>query len=596
MTRGWRKKRNVVGSVVAVAVIAGATLAGGTALRARVATGGGHDGAHASDVRLGATAGSELVNFDVLLAMPGRAELDAFVRQVSDPASPVFHRFLTAAQLGRRFGLDDAALHRVDAELAHLGVTVVESYPQRTALRVRAAAAELDRSFSANLVDFRDARTGARFHRPGTEPVVPRALRGLVSGLAGLDSQPLDLGSGTAAGVDAGRAGRASGDLTPPPGALTPRVVEQAYDLAPLHRAGVIGKDQTVAILSLADLSDADVAAWDQQTGTVGAPALERIVVDPVSATEDETETALDVAGVRGVAPGAHIQLIENGLSKTTWLADSIAAVVKDGKAKVFSASFSGCDFAQALADSGWDRAGTITELQAAFGVGLNMFFSTGDWAAYACRGKWKLNDLDPTVAFPADTPYVTAVGGTHLFTSTDGKYLGEAGWEDPLSFSGTGGGLSPKDPIPSWQRGPGVHKDGISNGHRQIPDVSAAGDPESPLYVVYSNHTDSGPVRVADTVAGTSAAAPLWAGMAALLGQSAADDHVGPLGFVNPMFYDIAASSASRAAFHDVAAGGNLLYDATPGWDFATGLGSPDGARLAVEVLKYLHAHPHRS
>ena len=181
-------------------------------------------------------------------------------------------------------------------------------------------------------------------------------------------------------------------------------------------------------------------------------------------------------------------------------------------------------------------------------------------------------------------------MGGTRLQVRNDGTYYAEQGWEDYLSTSGSGGGISAIDPIPSWQTGPGVANE-YSNGKRQTPDVSAAADPDSG-YLVYRTPPDGGDAGFT-VIGGTSGASPFWAGIMLLTRQLAVSQGVGPLGYVNPMLYALAQTAPPNTIFHDVTVGGNLFHHATPGWDFATGLGSPDVTALAGAIVNYLVTHP---
>jgi kumamolisin len=178
----------------------------------------------------------------------------------------------------------------------------------------------------------------------------------------------------------------------------------------------------------------------------------------------------------------------------------------------------------------------------------------------------------------------VVAVGGTSLSVGADGGYAGETAWEGTLENDGGGGGLSTIFRRPSWQRAPGVI-DRFSNGFRQIPDVSANADPLTGWSIV--SNGSLGPV------AGTSAAAPFWAGAMALIAQYARQQGVSRLGFVDPMLYAIASTPQPKPPFHDITVGTNRFYPATPGWDYATGLGSPDVNNLAQDIVRYLQSHP---
>ena len=170
--------------------------------------------------------------------------------------------------------------------------------------------------------------------------------------------------------------------------------------------------------------------------------------------------------------------------------------------------------------------------------------------------------------------------GGTRLSVRKSGRYRDEAGWEDVISTFGGGGGLNPSDPRPPWQRGPGVDNS-LSNGMRQVPDVAAAADSDSGVFVVFRGEKT--------VVGGTSAATPFWAAVAALIGERARRERLGDVGYLNPILYEIAGTASSSRAFHDVTKGGNRYHAAGPDWDYATGLGSPNVAALADAVIAYL-------
>jgi subtilase family serine protease len=179
-------------------------------------------------------------------------------------------------------------------------------------------------------------------------------------------------------------------------------------------------------------------------------------------------------------------------------------------------------------------------------------------------------------VSLPASDPLVLGVGGTILDTTPGGAYLGEMAWND--NTEGSGGGYSTLFRRPAYQ-----HDLAQARATRGVPDVSANADPYGQMAVEWS----FGQLR-GDT--GTSSSAPLWAGVIALADQQAGRH----LGFVNPALYAIGRSRAYHRAFHDVVTGDNSVvtptgvftgYNAGPGWDPVTGLGSPD-AQYLVPLL----------
>ena len=207
-------------------------------------------------------------------------------------------------------------------------------------------------------------------------------------------------------------------------------------------------------------------------------------------------------------------------------------------------------------------RLADAQAVKAAVAAGVNVFASSGDNGAFSCS-RFDLKDWRPTGGNPSDFPFTISVGGTFLERGPDGEYVDEAAWEWPLLNAGTGGGLNPLDDRPDWQEGPGVDNTS-SNGKRQYPDVSAPADPYTGWYIVVGGEGSS--------AGGTSASSPFWAGLTALYEQMATKAGLDGLGFLTPTLYAVAASSPTNTLFHDIVRGGNLFYETTPGWDYATG------------------------
>jgi kumamolisin len=274
-------------------------------------------------------------------------------------------------------------------------------------------------------------------------------------------------------------------------------------------------------------------------------------------------------------------------------MSDVIDRIVEDGKVDIVSISWGMCDVPKLTPSVPWisaaDRLRSLRSFQAAQAAGISVFAASGDAGAYDCQ-EYALPLQNLATDWPSDLPPVIAVGGTNLSVRNDGTYLQEAGWEDILERGGGGGGLNGTDPRPPWQTGPGVDNE-FSNGKRQVPDVSADADPSSGFLTV-SADPETGK-SVARPVGGTSAAAPFWAASMLLIEQYAQQHGVRRLGFVAPMLYQIAAKQNPKfPSFHDVILGGNRYYDATPGWDYATGLGSPNVFNLARAVVDYMKQH----
>jgi kumamolisin len=366
---------------------------------------------------------------------------------------------------------------------------------------------------------------------------------------------------------------------------VTPGLAAAAYDITPLYRQRVRGQGETVAVVESSRFSQSDLASFARQFGLSSFTPTSVPTPQDGPATDQsnngEGETELDVEMIHEIAPDARI-LDYNAPATTASgddsLADMLDNIVAQGRVHIVSDSMGYCELGFPAADLQRDEQA----IEAAVAHGISIFKSTGDAGAYQCE-RFSPADQRLSVEWPASSPGVVAVGGTTLSISPSGAYAGEAAWEGPLENSGGGGGLSVVFPRPAWQQAPGVINR-YSDGKRQIPDVSANADPNSGWAAVTGGSLGS--------VAGTSAAAPFWAGAMALIEEYARQHGVAHLGFVDPVLYGIAASPQPAPPFHDVTVGSNRYYPATPGWDFATGLGSPDVYNLARDIVRYLKSH----
>jgi kumamolisin len=507
---------------------------------------------------LGLTSRDLQLDFSLVLRFD-RPGLRRYFAAINDPASKLYRRYLEPAEIGRRFGLAPRAVRRIVDRLSDAGLHVFETYPQGTSIRAGGSVAAIEDFFH---VSYRDFVTpgGVRYHAPLAQPRIPNGLRDLVDGVVGLSTEPHV------------RPADVRG------GALEPIDAQIAYNVLPLHRLGVQGQGQTIAIASLSTFPRSgadDLARFDNRFGIVGPPPH---AIPVGRGTADVSfELSLDIDVVRGIAPEAQIVVYEAPNSDEGVIAMFEAIAANDQGIRVVTYSWGECDDALKPAY----RSGVETALLSAATAGINIFVASGDTGAYDCQSSEFANH-DLTVGFPADSPSVISVGGTLLSVRENGRYLEEVGWEDSLSNGGSGGGISPVAKRPWWQIAARAAESG--RGRRGVPDVAAAASPASPWWVA-----DAGSW---ETSGGTSAAAPFWASSMLLVQQYAAGEGVRGLCFAAPMLYDLARANARSDSFHDVTLGGNRYYDATPGWDYPTGLGSPNVYNLARAVTTYLRSH----
>ncbi len=360
---------------------------------------------------------------------------------------------------------------------------------------------------------------------------------------------------------------------------LTPAGLQRLYGEGPLLRAGWQGQGESVVIVD--SYGDprlvADVAAFDARfhlpplTLTVRAP-LGRV---PFNARRPdmlgwEEETALDVETVHAVAPRARIAVLTSPVDETEGVQGLPQFLALDRYAVVHHL---GCIFSQSWATEEQDLRGPAGRAEVARYAAFDRTLTERDGCT-VLSGSGDSGGLR-LVAFPADLPWVTAVGGTQLIPAP----ATAAGYRQ-VAWPGSAGGLSALFPEPAWQRGLPAAAQAILHGRRGLPDVAAAAGSGLNLAVAAGGAWT--------TANGTSEATPVWAGLVAIADQMAGQ----PLGALNPLVYRLAEGAGGRGALIDITSGCNAVvgargHCARPGWDLVTGLGSPWAARLVPDLVR---------
>ncbi|MDE3131554.1 MAG: hypothetical protein KGL16_10415, partial [Acidobacteriota bacterium] len=420
-------------------------------------------------------------------------------------------------------------------------------------------------------------------------------------------------------------------------GGLSDDQIANAYGATPLYGAGDTGAGVSIGVYELEPYSRTDLSTFDTcYFGATQASAMLTRVSDvPVDGGQPSGsgsgEAILDIEDVSAMAPGAHID-VYTAPNTSAGSLDAYAQMVNDNKDKIISSSWGLCEQDLQLADPGAQQAENYIFQQAA-AQGQTVLSAAGDTGNDTCnevRAVPPPTDQNPlSVEDPASQPYVLAVGGTTI-QDADPSHYNETVWNDGALWGGGGGGLSMSWQAPSWQQaaagfprpgsvdysnanyvernaGPGPSPAlNISNQNwlagfcqnnatagfsgttpcRTLPDVSAQADEFTGAVTVYSASFGAGAAGWI-TIGGTSSATPIWAGMLALAdASSACSTHgVTNIGFANPLLYAVAASSSEYGnSFHDITVGNNDIFGfdngnvfpATPGYDLASGLGSP--------------------
>lgn len=528
---------------------------------------------------LGAASGQQQLSLSIGLQPRNQQELNSLLSRLYDPRSSVYHHFLTPQQFASEFGPTVQQQQQVVNYLRTHGLSVTSVSSNGLLIDAHATVAQAQMAFQVQINNYQ--LKGHTFYANASPPSIPASLSSLITSIGGLDNsvrlhplshlvkhkKPTQLKTHGSLKAAAAAGGFAPADL------------QKAYDATALQQAGVQGNNQTVAVFELDGYQSSDISQY-LQTYNLGNPSISNVLVDGVtgSAGAGAVEVELDIEVVAAMAPKA-AQIVYEGPNTTQGVNDTYNKIVTDNKAQITTISWGQCESQSGNAEL--QTLDTIFKQGAAQGIA--MFAASGDSGAYDC------NDSNLAVDSPAGDPYISGVGGTNLQLN-GGAYSSESVWSNSGDTqrspkgAGGGGGISSFFAQPTWQTGPGV-KNQYSNGMRQVPDISADADPATG-YAVYCTVTAGGCSASGwIVVGGTSAAAPLWAGSAALINEYLQKQGKPRMGFANPVFYALANATQPFAPFHDVTSGTNLFYPATAGYDMASGLGSPDIYNIARDL-----------
>lgn len=412
-------------------------------------------------------------------------------------------------------------------------------------------------------------------------------------------------------------------------GGLTDDQIANAYGAFGLYADGDLGATQRVGIYELEQFAPSDIHTFDRcYFGAARAAAMaERLNVIPVDGGQPagfgEEEADLDIEDVSAMAPGAGIDVYE-APNDPTGAIDEWAAIVNGDSERVISTSWGDCEQELQLGEPGIQQAESFLFEQAA-AQGQTIFAAAGDEGSDDCNAYELPEDVpgqNPlSVDDPGSQPYVVSAGGTTI-TDAATQPAAEHVWNDGPAGGAGGGGISMSWAMPAWQLGakvPGIplpggadyananaveREAGYPQGFcqaflagasattpcRTVPDVSAQADEYTGAVTIFSRAlaSEETPDGWA-TIGGTSSAAPIWAAMLTDVNASpTCAEHpatAAGVGFAAPLLYAVASNPAQYAAsFNDIAEGGNDIYGldagntfpATPGYDLASGLGSP--------------------
>ena len=467
---------------------------------------------------------------------------------------PGKRKYMSREQYAAGHGADPADIAKVEAFAREHGLVVVESSVARRSVFLSGTAADFAAAFGTKIEQFE--HDGGTYRGRTGELTVPADMADMIEGVFGIDDRPVAkphfqrYRQAPSFGI---QPHAASSSFTPP-------------ELAKLYNfpAGLDGTRQCIAIIELGGgYRTTDIKAYFRKLG-LPVPNVRTVRVDggrnqPTNADSADGEVMLDIEVAAAIAPKARIAVYFAPNTDKGFL-DAITMAIHDpvNKPSVISISWGSAEknwTVQAM--TSFDQA-----LQTAAALGVTVCCASGDNGS----GDGETDGM-AHVDFPASSPFALGCGGTKL-TGSGTTITNESVWnENPVS-SATGGGVSDFFPVPAYQSATGIPQSANPGGQngRGVPDVAGDADPATG-YLVRVDGQEF-------VIGGTSAVAPLWAGLIALMNQNLGH----PVGFLNPMIY---GSLVGTGSFRDITLGNNGAYSSNTGWDACTGWGTPIGANL---------------
>jgi subtilase family serine protease len=546
-----------------------------------------------------------------------QTDMDQLLRDQQDPQSAKYHRWITPDQYATRFGMTPSDLAKVTSWLKSQGLTIDSISRNRNEVSFSGSVGQVEYAFRTELHNF-NVR-GEQHFANATDISFPTAFSNQVLGVRGLDN------------------------FVPKPRVrplpkLTSNLTGNHFvipgDFAVIYNvpSAYTGAGQSIAVVGQTTISTSDLDTFRSNSGLplTSASNFQQVTAagtgTAMQCSGDETEADLDLEWSEGVARNAKIIFVIAGVgssgsctNRTRNVFDALQYAITQNLAPIVSISYGNCE-----ANLGRPFVLTMQQwAQQANAQGQTISGPSGDDGAADCEsGTSTTASHGLAVDVPAAIPEVTGVGGTEFTgdssqcpnTSCPGnvapadspywsgsssltsgasalQYIPEKAWNDSdaSGLSATGGGASTVFSKPSWQSGAGVPAD----GKRDVPDISFNASNAHDSYLICGPQDCTNGFRDASNnfsgVGGTSAGAPAFAGVLALLNQATSSNG---LGNVNPMLYSLAANNVSNNAFHDVSSGDNMVtctagtancpagtasigFRATTGYDLTTGLGS---------------------
>ena len=527
---------------------------------------------------VGAASGATPMNLMVTLDLRNRAALDSYFQHITTPGDPLYQHYLRPDQFTSAYGPSMSDASAVIDYLHYQGFTKIELSANHTQIRMQGTVAEAQAAFNTQIHTF--TYQGKSVLSNVTTAQVPARYGSLVQTVVGLNTVPLHWHNHPKAAASPALGAPGTNSF-----GYGPTDFQKVYDVGNTKD----GSNVAIAIIADGDLSTvlgkdltnpddktSDLRLYEDNYKIPHVPlTLVKTGYNPTDASGAD-EFDMDTQTSSGLANNLKMLYVYDGsdLSDVETMA-SMNRFITDNKAVAASFSVGGCEYLEQ--EAGYLGPYDQIFLQMAT-QGQTMFVSAGDNGA-ACVGANGAPGGPPGVEFPASMSNVMALGGTTLTANTDGTYDTEIVW------IATGAGTSLFQPAGAWQKA--IMPTSSASGLKNVPDMAMDGD-ENTGAMFYS-------AGALTENAGTSLASPLalgaWARMQST--KVAATGVANPLGFAPPDLYALgvsmtdAATGKSEKGFHDIIVGSNGTFEAAPGFDIVSGLGSFDIAAVSAALTK---------
>lgn len=499
-----------------------------------------------------------------------RADDEQVMAQGAQP--PRERQYLSRAEFAEQMGADPADVAKIDDFAHHHDLNVKSVHLASRTVKLTGTVKALSAAFGVKLNKVR--HDGATYRMRKGSVQIPAELADIIVGVHGLDNRPVAQPHFRRKTAKKGVTARAA-----QAGSFSVEKIAELYNFP----GGETGAGQCIAIIELNDIDQkghptgagyktSDLRTFFKKAG-LPMPQIAPASVDgganKPGHSDADGEVVLDIEVAGAIAPGARI-VVYFAPNTTNGFIDAVKAAVHDTarKPSVISISWGGPE------DSEGSKQfvdGLNEAIRDAGAMGVTVCVASGDNGSADMGEDW---DGKPHADFPASSPFALACGGTNL--KAPNGHINEVVWNGGLQGGAGGGGVSVMFAQPKYQAQAHVPKSPTHQHGRGVPDISGDADPATG-YQIFLN-------GAVTTIGGTSAVAPLMAGLIARINEATTKKFGKTVGFINPLIY----ASHAQGVFRDITVGNNDItgdlhgmYKAGPGWDACSGLGVPNGEAL---------------